>query len=72
MSKEKRYFWYQVQESLFETAIFRKLERAKNASDAVYLYMRLLSRACKFDGELFDDTGEAMDAEACGLLTTLD
>lgn len=68
----KKYYWLRITESFYDSTIVRKIERSRNAAEAMYLYMRLLTRACKFNGELFGvQTGDALTAEDCGLLTAL-
>ena len=70
-SKRKRYYFIQLKEESFQTRITTRIQRERNAGNAMYLYIRLLTRAVKFKGELFDEYGEPFEREDVYLLASL-
>lgn len=72
--KDKRKFvWIQVGMSFFNDTTIRRLERKEHGSTAIFAYIKLLTQACKFDGELRNDDGEPIKREDfCLWFTTPD
>ncbi len=60
---ERKYIWIQVGMSFFNDTTIRRLERKPNGATAIFAYIKLMTQACKFDGELRNDDGEPIKRE---------
>lgn len=60
---DRKYVWIKVGMSFFNDTTIRRLERKPNGSTAIFAYIKLLTQACKFDGELRNDDGEPIKRE---------
>ena len=60
---ERKFIWLQVGMSFFNDTTIRRLERKPNGATAIFAYIKLMTQACKFSGELRNDDGTPIKRE---------
>lgn len=62
----KYYFWVKIGQSFFETNIVKRITNQKN--NMLWLYLYMLTMACKFEGELRDNEKKPLTIEDIEIL----